>query len=226
MIQDDNNEDDDDMEDEERDDGGYLYFNDSEIPAGFEFIEKPANFLSEKEQQPTYVPLCFDDDCSIVTSQLWWIGKIVKYKPRARVYNYDIQWSYTSPCQQRLNLEDYVDDDETPTVAAGRWCCLKRTTAQPGRSSDRPSDDDEASRPSHRRRIVACLEDGYAAVVASSSSSVFFALRTSRSAKEDRRLPIWPWMHPHKPKNSLYAFRCNSDRFQQIWKIRKVIWVT
>ena len=67
MIQDDNN--DDDMEDEEEDDGGYLYFNDFEIPAGFEFIEKPANFLRENDQQPNYVLLCFDD-CSIVTSQL------------------------------------------------------------------------------------------------------------------------------------------------------------
>ena len=96
---------------------------------------------------------------------------IVKSKPRARIYNYDIQWSNTSPCQQRLILEDYVADDETPTVAAGRWCYLKRNTAQPGRSSDRPSDDDEASHHSSRCRIVACLEDGYAAVVASSSSS-------------------------------------------------------
>ena len=51
LIQDDNNDDDDDdMEDEEEDDGGYLYFNDFEIPAGFEFAEKPANFLRENEQ--------------------------------------------------------------------------------------------------------------------------------------------------------------------------------
>mmetsp|Transcript_8911 Transcript_8911/g.36807 ORF Transcript_8911/g.36807 Transcript_8911/m.36807 type:complete len:110 (-) Transcript_8911:269-598(-) len=105
--------------------------------------------------------MCSDDNTSLVTNQLWWFGKIYKYKPRARVYNYDIQWFNDAPCQQRLKLEDYVDDNAAPTVAAGRWCYLKRAAspAQAGRSSDHTSEDDEADRATSRRRLNVFWED-------------------------------------------------------------------
>mmetsp|Transcript_20489 Transcript_20489/g.64429 ORF Transcript_20489/g.64429 Transcript_20489/m.64429 type:complete len:132 (-) Transcript_20489:504-899(-) len=108
--------DDDDADASEEEDSGHLCFDEIEVPDGFEFVEKPDRYLKENDQEPLYVLLCAEDADS---GHSWWLGRVVKFKPRARVYKYDIKWDNLAQHQQGLSLEKYIEDEESPTDVGG-----------------------------------------------------------------------------------------------------------
>ena len=51
----------------------------------------------------------------------WTLGKIAKYKPRAKKFNFDVQvqWKNGRPEQQGVKIDSYYDSSSTP--APGNW---------------------------------------------------------------------------------------------------------
>ena len=61
--------------------------------------------------------LCCDD-------LAWMLGKIVKYKPRARVFNFDMQWKADTTQQHGVKLAAYHQQGRD--AEAGSWLYLKK----------------------------------------------------------------------------------------------------
>ena len=57
------------------------------------------------------------------------MGVIKKYKPRARIYNFDVNWEGDDVRSQQLKLDMYYDGTSDPK--AGNWVYLKRGVAHP-----------------------------------------------------------------------------------------------
>ena len=76
--------------------------------------------------------LCCDD-------LAWMLGKIVKYKPRARVFNFDMQWKADTTQQHGVKLAAYHQQGRD--AEAGSWLYLKKTV-RPG-ALVRGRDDDD-----------------------------------------------------------------------------------
>ena len=54
----------------------------------------------------------------------WMLGQIVKYKPRAKKFNFDVHWKSGRPEQQGLKLAAYYDGSSTPVP--GNWVYIER----------------------------------------------------------------------------------------------------
>jgi hypothetical protein len=83
---------------------------------------------------PTYLPLLLDTSSQGQNSSVYWhchcmllccddlewmLGKIAKYKPRAKKFNFDVQWKNGRPEQQGVKIDSYYDSSSTP--APGNW---------------------------------------------------------------------------------------------------------
>ena len=138
-------------EPEEEPESDVVYFNAFEIPDGFRLVElgNPPAFLSagEIESRSVYMLLCVDD-------LSWMLGKIVKYKPRAKKFNFDVQWSPDVDQHQGVQLAKYYSVGTAPEP--GHWVYIERAGSERrARGDDNEQDDDDditddgrASRPS------------------------------------------------------------------------------
>jgi hypothetical protein len=149
-------DDDDDDDDEEEDvdddefeeDDGRLYLPTGEVPPpGYSLVPKPSAFLSDVTD--LYLIIYSDQE-------EWWFGKLVKYKPKARLYNYDIEWRPNETHQQGVKLDAYFEPNaEDP--GPGSWAYLKKNQSQvetpQRRIRDREEEEDsDGSAPSSDRR--------------------------------------------------------------------------
>ena len=142
-------------EPEEEPESDVVYFNAFEIPDGFRLVElgNPPAFLSagEIESRSVYMLLCVDD-------LSWVLGKIVKYKPRAKKINFDVQWSPDVDQHQGVQLAKYYSVGTAPEP--GHWVYIERAGSERRtRDDDNEQDDDDditddgrASRPSPASR--------------------------------------------------------------------------
>jgi hypothetical protein len=87
----------------------------------------------------------------------WWFGKIVKFKPKARLYNYDVEWRPNETHQQGVKLDAYFEPDALDPEP-GSWAYLKKSESQvvetpQRRTRDRDEDENsDASVSSSARR--------------------------------------------------------------------------
>ena len=129
-----------------------LYLDAFEVPEGYFAVEKPAAFLgmSVIEGEKHYLLLCHDD-------LPWGLGRIVKYKPRATKYKFDVAWDPNEVHQQGVKLENYYDFEAVlgAELVPGSWIFLKNAAAlalQRTRLRDElaANGDDENSTTRHR----------------------------------------------------------------------------
>ena len=82
----------------------------------------------------------------------WKLGRIVKIKPRARLYQFDVEWEPGPPRQQGALLENYYD--ATATAKPGSWAYLKKSApdAPTGRARAPATADEDDAPPARRRR--------------------------------------------------------------------------
>ena len=114
---DESDEQDDDSGDEEEEDEGYVYFRDSDVPDGFESVvmSDPVAFIPADAAGENHAIMVCCDDLE------WMLGKIVKYKPRATKYQFDIEWAPGVTRQQQVDLQKYFlhASGEPPYQAVG-----------------------------------------------------------------------------------------------------------
>ena len=118
---DESDEQDDDSDDEEEQDDGYVYLRDSDIPDGFGSVvmSDPVAFIPVDALGDNHgIMVCCDD-------LEWMLGKIVKYKPRAAKYQFDIEWATGVTRQQQVDLEKYFLHASGETPVSGSWFYLK-----------------------------------------------------------------------------------------------------
>ena len=102
-------------------DEGAVLLKKCEAPFGFVICDLPVgsdNFIPDKDAKKPYVLLCCD-------SLDWKLGKIVKFKPRAKKFNFEVQWSSIIEHQQLLLSQNY-DYDADATPVPGDWVYLKK----------------------------------------------------------------------------------------------------
>ena len=77
----------------------------------------------------------------------WWLGKIKPYSPRAKKWNFTIQWGAAEgPERQAAKLENYFRLESGEAAVSGNWVYLKqsrRLSARRGRDDSDDGDDDE-----------------------------------------------------------------------------------
>ena len=126
-------------------DTGYIYLDDPTPPDGFEHYEMPetAEFINPSKittEECWYLLLCIDDGS-------WWLGKIKSYSPRAKKWNFTIQWGAAEgPERQAAKLENYFRLESGEAAVSGNWVYLKqsrRLSARRGRDDSDDGDDDE-----------------------------------------------------------------------------------
>ena len=75
----------------------------------------------------------------------WMMGKIVKFKPRAKKFNFDVVWQGESAQQQGVKLGEYFKLGNTPV--AGNWVYLEKSNPtsvrRPAASLEMDDDDGE-----------------------------------------------------------------------------------
>ena len=111
---------DEEMEEPESD---VLTFDSFQVPSSFTLITEAA-FLSAAVVAAggVYVLQYWDNST-------WNLGVIKKYKPRARIYNFDVNWEGDDVRSQQLKLDMYYDGTSDPK--SGNWVYLKRGVAHP-----------------------------------------------------------------------------------------------
>jgi hypothetical protein len=126
-----------------------LYLPTSAVPPpGWAFVPTPLALLSDVSD--LYLIIYSDQE-------EWWFGKIVKFKPKARLYNYDVEWRPNETHQQGVKLDAYFEPDALDPEP-GSWAYLKKSESQvvetpQRRTRDRDEDENsDASVSSSARR--------------------------------------------------------------------------
>ena len=104
--------------------GDTLHF----VPAGI--IAKSSNY---------YILLCVDDGS-------WWMGKVKTYSPKAKKFNFTIQWGTDGTAySQMLQLTNYFipDIEESPAVAGNWLYILSSRRASTRRPREEQAGDEE-----------------------------------------------------------------------------------
>ena len=87
-----------------------MYLGDSDIPDGFGSVvmPDPAAFIPAGALGENHGTMVCCDDLE------WVLGKIVKYKPRATKYQFDIEWATGVTRQQQVDLQKYFLQHRAP----------------------------------------------------------------------------------------------------------------
>ena len=123
----DEEEEDDGDDDEADDDSGEVMTNGYIVPEGFVVVPIALDstgeiFIPNAQAKLLYVLVCCD-------SLDWKLGKVEKFKPRAKTFNFEIVWN-TDVVYQQLKLDMHYDDDESSeedVAVPGNWIYLKKT---------------------------------------------------------------------------------------------------
>ena len=133
--------DEEDETDEEDDEDPFVYLPTADIPEGFESVTvaTPVTFIPADAIDGLAIMLCCDD-------LEWMLGKIDKYKPRAKKFQFDVQWRPGHVEQQHVDLDKYFKPETDEPPQAGSWFYIKNSrgsTVSRRRSHPESKNDDE-----------------------------------------------------------------------------------
>ena len=100
-----------------------LTFDSFQVPPSFTFLTEAAFLAADIVAAGGVYVLQYWDNST------WNLGVIKKYKPRARMYNFDVNWEGDDVRSQQLKLDMYYDGTSDPK--SGNWVYLKRGAAHP-----------------------------------------------------------------------------------------------
>ena len=124
-------------DDEEEEDDGYVYLPDADVPAGFEsvIVSDPVAFIpAEAIDHHAIMLLCGDSE--------WMLGKIVKYKPRAKKFQLDVEWAPGTIRQQHVGLKKCFFHDSGEPPEPRNWFYLTWARSREGTEPRRRGRDD------------------------------------------------------------------------------------
>ena len=119
-------------DDDEEEDDGYVYLPDADVPPGFKsvVVSDPVAFIPADALDNHAIMLCCDDS-------EWMLGKIVKYKPRAKKFQFDVEWAPGTIRQQHVELEKYFLHDSGEPPEPGNWFYLTWARSSTGATEPR-----------------------------------------------------------------------------------------
>ena len=116
-----------------------MYFDNAAPPDGFKAyaMASPVAYLANAIATSLFLFFCCDDGP-------WMLGKIMKYKPKANKFNFDVQWQSNTTQQHGTELAKYYHDGDA--AVAGSWRYLEKIPRTRVRArSDSGEDDDEGN---------------------------------------------------------------------------------
>ena len=116
-----------------------MYFDDAAPPDGLKAyaMASPVAYLANAIATSLFLFFCCDDGT-------WMLGKIMKYKPKANKFNFDVQWQSNTTQQHGTELAKYYHDGGA--AVAGSWRYLEEIPRTRVRArSDSGEDDDDGN---------------------------------------------------------------------------------
>ena len=108
-------------------------------------MASPAVYLADSIAVGLFLFLCCDDGA-------WMLGKIMKYKRKAKKFNFDVQWRTNTTQQHGVELAKYFFEGET--AAAGSWRYLKKLPRSRVRARENDEHEDGGGADAQGRRRI------------------------------------------------------------------------